>query len=151
MERDWVPTLASDTSQPPLHTLNATMRRIDLISKYTHPRRAYCQSMRADLGVRILAPVFVSYVKIRTTAVMLAAVIAGLNLGTVSVEVMTAKMAWTNCAVLEKKREEVNVPTSPPSLEGSDGEHTTTRATPQKRGLGLYFSSDACLGGFDRR
>jgi len=34
MERDWVPTLADETSRPPLHTLNAIMRRIDLISKY---------------------------------------------------------------------------------------------------------------------
>jgi len=33
MERDWIPTLASEASDPPLHTLNAIMRRIDLISK----------------------------------------------------------------------------------------------------------------------
>ena len=33
MERDWVPTLASESSEPPLHSLNAIMRRIDLISK----------------------------------------------------------------------------------------------------------------------
>lgn len=35
MERDWVPTIASEVSKPPLHQLNAIMRRIDLIQDHS--------------------------------------------------------------------------------------------------------------------
>jgi len=132
MERDWVPTIASETAtttsagagtttdSPPLYKLNAVMRRIDLISK-------------------ILAPVFVSVIAIRTAkaddahstsdggggglvgfgmmvmtgggiqsggaGVYLAAVTALMNLGTVGIELVTARSAWDRCHVLKLGRE----------------------------------------------
>ncbi|KAK3692073.1 Ferroporti-1 [Podospora appendiculata] len=135
MERDWVPTIASEVSDPPLHQLNAIMRRIDLVSK-------------------ILAPVFVSVVYIRDP-LYLAAVAALMNLATVGVELATARSAWTRCTVLRLARE----PKAPPEPEDDttitlDSDETTPLATPatdelainnNKKGLRLYFSSDVCL------
>lgn len=131
MERDWVPTIASEVSKPPLHQLNATMRRIDLVSK-------------------ILAPVFVSTIAIKASSVVLVAVTAGVNLATVAVELSTARTAWNKCNALKLSREPKNVvPELRRSSDDLDAAGTTVdseRVHPEKRGLALYFSNPVCLG-----
>jgi solute carrier family 40 (iron-regulated transporter), member 1 len=125
MERDWVPTLASETTRPKLHVLNATMRRIDLISK-------------------IVAPVFVSVIALRCSSAVLAGVIAALNAVTVAVEVVTARMAWDRCQVLKMERGD--------SKAGGDGDVrdgvVVLESNPHEQGLKLFFGSDVCLGEF---
>ncbi|KAK3375422.1 hypothetical protein B0H63DRAFT_278860 [Podospora didyma] len=140
MERDWVPTIACETtstqaavssgsltmtatrsassrggaaegSVPALHALNATMRRIDLISK-------------------ILAPVFVSALAIRRGEQYLAGVTAAMNLATVGIELVTAKSAWESCNVLKMERR---------------GRGKGPEEDEEREGLMLYFSSDVCL------
>ena len=128
MERDWVPTIASQMSSPPLHQLNATMRRIDLVSK-------------------ILAPVFVSTIAIKTSSIVLVTVTAGVNLATVGVELATARTAWNKCNALKLAREPKSAATT---LRGVDGHAGSTIAIPdgthqEKRGLALYFSNPVCL------
>jgi solute carrier family 40 (iron-regulated transporter), member 1 len=136
MERDWVPTIASEVSDPPLHRLNATMRRIDLFSK-------------------ILAPVFVSVVAIRTGPAVLALVTAVFNLVTVAVELLAAKSAWDTCYVLKVARE-AKSPSGRPLLtqeqrnqeDAGDETDYDVRERPASKmsGLRLYFSNDAWLG-----
>ncbi|KAK3944312.1 Ferroporti-1 [Diplogelasinospora grovesii] len=148
MERDWVPTIASEVSSPPLHQLNAIMRRIDLISK-------------------ILAPVFVSVLAIRLqNPGYLALITAVMNLGTVWVELISARSAWDKCNVLKLAREakttleeEQYLPlrnSMDDERELVDHDHplpttTTTMVPPdrpggeKKSGLWLYLSSDVCL------
>ncbi|KAH8910086.1 hypothetical protein BR93DRAFT_925121 [Coniochaeta sp. PMI_546] len=129
MERDWVPTIASEVSKPPLHQLNAIMRRIDLVSK-------------------ILAPVFVSTIAIKTSSVVLVIVTAGINLATVGIELATAKTAWNKCNALKLAREPKDVVTVlRSSLDDEDA--ASIIAVPEetqqeKRGLALYFSNDVC-------
>ena len=79
---------------------------------------------------------------------MLAAVTAGLNLGTVGVELMTARVAWNKCNILENERAETKVTASASISEVSeepDGDEVVPPAQ-EKSSLTLYFSSDACLG-----
>ncbi|KAK0723121.1 Ferroporti-1 [Lasiosphaeria miniovina] len=138
MERDWVPTMASAVSggggggggssgnPPPLHTLNATMRRIDLVSK-------------------ILAPVFVSAIAIGAGtdkgALYLAGVTAAMNLGTVGVELVTARGAWDRCVALRQARE-AKVALVPG--EGGDGDARELLLT-------LGASEDSALAADDGR
>lgn len=131
VERDWVPTIASEVSKPPLHQLNATMRRIDLVSK-------------------ILAPVVVSAIGIKTSSVVLVVVTAGINLATVGVELATARTAWNKCNALKLSREPKDVETVlRSSLDDADATGTTVhveQARQEKGGLALYFSNSVCLG-----
>ncbi len=132
MERDWVPTIASEVSRPPLHQLNATMRRIDLISK-------------------ILAPVFVSVVAIRTSPAVLALVTACINAATVAVELVTARTAWDKCHALKLAREskdglDQDGDATPPNEVLDVGAVEIVEPRAEKTGFALYFSSDACLG-----
>lgn len=131
MERDWVPTIASEVSQPPLHQLNAIMRRIDLVSK-------------------ILAPVVVSTIAIKTSSIVLVIVTAGINLATVGIELATARTAWNKCNALKLAREPKDVATVlRSSLDGADAASiisTPEEAQHEKQGLALYFSNDVCLG-----
>lgn len=133
MERDWVPTIASEVSQPPLHQLNAIMRRIDLVSK-------------------ILAPVVVSTIAIKTSSIVLVMVTAGVNLATVGIELATARTAWNKCNALKLAREPKDVATVlRSSLDGADAASiisTPEQTQHEKRGLALYFSNDVCLGMF---
>ena len=124
MERDWVPTIASEYSKPPLHELNAIMRRIDLISK-------------------ILAPVFASVIAIRTSSAMLAAITAAMNVATVGIELITARTAWKHCSVLERGRD--SKPETPSIAEDQEGRETAP-VVERKSSLALYFSNDAWLG-----
>lgn len=130
MERDWVPTIASEVSQPPLHQLNAIMRRIDLVSK-------------------ILAPVVVSTIAIKTSSIVLVIVTAGINLATVGIELATARTAWNKCNALKLAREPKDVATVlRSSLDGADAASiisTPEEAQHEKQGLALYFSNDVCL------
>lgn len=124
MERDWIPTIASEYSKPPLHELNAIMRRIDLISK-------------------ILAPVFASVIAIRTSSAVLAAVTAAMNVTTVGIELITARTAWKHCSVLERDRD--SKPETPSTAEDQEGRETAP-VVERKSSLALYFSNDAWLG-----
>ncbi|OIW33868.1 hypothetical protein CONLIGDRAFT_565360, partial [Coniochaeta ligniaria NRRL 30616] len=130
MERDWVPTIASEVSKPPLHQLNAIMRRIDLVSK-------------------ILAPVFVSTIAIKTSSVVLVIVTAGINLGTVGIELATARTAWNKCNALKLAREPKDVATVlRSSIDDEDAASVIVvreEIEQDKKGLALYFSSDVCL------
>ncbi|KAJ9134450.1 hypothetical protein NKR23_g10099 [Pleurostoma richardsiae] len=124
MERDWVPTIASESSEPRLHQLNAVMRRIDLISK-------------------ILAPVCVSVIAVRTSPTVLAAATAGMNVATVAIELASAKAAWRKCAVLGRERDskpEATLPGLGDQLEAGE-----SGPDPEKSSLALYFSNDVCL------
>ncbi|KAK6709837.1 hypothetical protein SNK05_004313 [Fusarium graminearum] len=85
MERDWIPTIASECSEPPLHHMNAVMRRIDLTSK-------------------MLAPIFISGVAAQKGSAVLAAITAGLNMMTVGIELISARSAWNHSAVLQQER-----------------------------------------------
>lgn len=131
MERDWVPTIASEVSKPPLHQLNAIMRRIDLVSK-------------------ILAPVFMSTIAIKTSWVVLIMVTAGVNLATVGVELATARTAWNKCNALKLAREPKAVANMlRSSLDNADVASITVipeEVQQEKRGLALYFSNSVCLG-----
>jgi iron-regulated transporter 1 len=131
MERNWVPTIASEVSKPPLHQLNAIMRRIDLVSK-------------------ILAPVFVSTIAIKTSSVVLVIVTAGVNLATVGIELATARTAWNKCNALKLAREPKNVVTVlRSSIDDEDAPSVIVvpeEIQQEKRGLALYFSNDVCLG-----
>ena len=124
MERDWIPTIASEYSKPPLHELNAIMRRIDLISK-------------------ILAPVFASVIAIRTSSAVLAAVTAASNISTVGIELVTANTAWQHCSVLERARDSKPETDSPSEDEESEDPAPVVE---RKSSLALYFSNDAWLG-----
>lgn len=124
MERDWIPTIASEYSNPPLHELNAIMRRIDLISK-------------------ILAPILASIIAIRTSSAVLAAVTAAMNIATVGIELVTARTAWQHCSVLERDRDSKPETDSP--NEDQDSEETAP-VVERKSSLALYFSNDAWLG-----
>jgi solute carrier family 40 (iron-regulated transporter), member 1 len=120
MERDWVPTIATDVTRPPLHILNATMNRIDLASK-------------------ILAPVIVSVIAIRASSAILAGAIALLNLSTVTVEYYTARRAWDRCQCLKMERADMKA-----SING-DEEILVVEPPAESRGLQLYFGTDICL------
>jgi hypothetical protein len=149
MERDWLPTMASDLSRPPLHLLNAMMRRIDLVSK-------------------ILAPVAVSVVAVRASPAVLALVTAVLNLATVAAEVATARSAWHMCRALRSSRD-VKTEPSPQLVDTEDADRLPTddrdgesdhedaplletRRRPEqkpereKTALSFYFTSSVCLG-----
>ncbi|KAH8895155.1 hypothetical protein GQ53DRAFT_762499 [Thozetella sp. PMI_491] len=129
MERDWVPTIASEVSHPPLHQLNAIMRRIDLISK-------------------ILAPVFVSVIEVGTSPATLALITALLNAATVGVELMTAKSAWDKCHALKLAREPKDNLENDAALSGEvpeDGVVEIVEPEAERKGFALYFSSEACL------
>jgi iron-regulated transporter 1 len=127
MERDWVPTIASESSKPRLSVLNATMRRIDLISK-------------------VLAPVCVSLVAMRTSPAAMAAVIAGQNLATTSVECITAWLAWNQCDALRKDRLSGELKVDVPQY--GDTERVLEDLSSQRKGLMIYFGSDVSLGKF---
>ncbi|EXM15582.1 Ferroportin-1 [Fusarium oxysporum f. sp. vasinfectum] len=122
MERDWVPTIASECSEPPLHHLNAVMRRIDLTSK-------------------MLAPIFVSLVAAQKGSAVLAAITAELNMVTVGIELISARSAWNHCAVLQRER--ASQPDAAGSEQGSD--QGMSEPEVQKNSLALYFTSDVCL------
>ncbi|KAK3333419.1 Ferroporti-1 [Cercophora scortea] len=130
MERDWVPTIASEVSDPPLHQLNAVMRRIDLVSK-------------------ILAPVFVSVIYIRDP-LYLAAITAVTNLATVGIELATARSAWDRCNVLKLAREPKATPESDDNITPDNNEATpptdnVNTTNTNLKGLHLYFKSDVYL------
>jgi iron-regulated transporter 1 len=127
MERDWVPTIASEVTRPPLHQLNAIMRRIDLISK-------------------ILAPVVMSVIAIKTSSAVLALITAGINVGTVGVELIAAKTAWNKCNILKLAREPKD---DQPILAATGEQGILSRNLPdpeRKTGLRLYFSNDVWMG-----
>lgn len=78
-----------------------------------------------------------------------------MNLGTVGVELMTARMAWNKCDVLEHERTETKVlaaapPPPPPILDEDGTERAVSLPSTERKGFGLYFSSDACLGQYHR-
>jgi iron-regulated transporter 1 len=86
MERDWVPTLATATSTPSLPTLNAGMRRIDLICK-------------------LVAPVFISAVALALQSIKLTTImIAATNAASVPVEWVAAYSVWKTNARLRAHR-----------------------------------------------
>lgn len=83
MERDWVPTLVSETSTPPLVHVNAGMRRIDLACK-------------------LVAPVAVSLVALAAASVRAtAAVLAVTNALSVAVEYRAAARVYAACPLLQ--------------------------------------------------
>ncbi|EXM14473.1 Ferroportin-1 [Fusarium oxysporum f. sp. vasinfectum] len=123
MERDWVPTIASECSEPPLHHLNAVMRRIDLTSK-------------------MLAPIFISGVAAQESSAVLAAITVGLNMMTVGIELISARSAWNHCAVLQRER--ASQPDAAGCEQGGDQEGMGEPEV-QKNSLALYFTSDVCL------
>jgi len=128
MERDWVPTLATATSTPSLPTLNAGMRRIDLICK-------------------LVAPVFISAVALALQSIKLTAImIAAINAASVPVEWVAAYRVWKTNARLRAHR--------PPPVESADNTPGSNDGTPgglrEKihrwgRGLIFFFSSDVWI------
>lgn len=86
MERDWVPLLASPTSKPALHTLNAGIKRIDLVSKLVAPL--------AISGIALAVH------SLKATALLIAA----MQLLTVVPEMLTASKVFRSCSPLQLPR-----------------------------------------------
>ncbi|TFY75251.1 hypothetical protein EWM64_g8761 [Hericium alpestre] len=124
MERDWVPTLASTTSTPSLHVLNAAMRRIDLVCK-------------------LVAPLFVSALTLALRSIKLTAVIiAGMNAASVAVEWVAAHRVW-------KANARLRTPKLAPAL-GEGTASSNDGALREKfrhwgSGMAFFFSSDVCI------
>ena len=95
MERDWVPLLASPTSTPALHVLNADIKRIDLISKLVAPLA--------------ISGLVVGLNSLRITAIL----IALMQLATVVPEVFMARSVWRSSSALQSpksaSKEEVEI------------------------------------------
>jgi len=72
-------------------------------------------------------------------------VTAALNLATVGVELHTARMAYTKCDVLGHERLD-DPALDVDSSRSSDSSVQSPPPTADKKGLALYFSSDAGLG-----
>lgn len=144
MERDWVPILATPTSRPPLHVLNATMKRIDLISK-------------------LVAPLFVSVAAIWVQSLrMTTLVIAAIQALSVIPEMVTARRVWLSSPRLQESREHLYSATvtesedlpipemalrrnSSESIENAqDRPSFKERMKIWNHGLHLYFSSPVC-------
>ncbi|KAG0131314.1 hypothetical protein HOY82DRAFT_608276 [Tuber indicum] len=86
MERDWVPTLVTPTSDPPLYVLNASMRHIDLISK-------------------LVAPIFVSLAATFWKSQRVTAFgVAGMNAVFMVPEWSAARKVWLSCSRLRENR-----------------------------------------------
>lgn len=83
VERDWLPRLASPTSKPALHTLNAGIERIDLISKLVAPLAVSA----VELGVHSL----------RVTTLL----IAVMQIVTIAPELWLAREVWRSSAALQ--------------------------------------------------
>ena len=145
MERDWVqasflsspgqgysvtlsqvPTLATPTSKPQLHVLNAAMKRVDLTSK-------------------LVAPIFISLAAMTVKSlVALALVVAAMNVILLLPEWLCAKWVWNACAKLQEPRQ----PLSPPTfVEEEEGENSgLLPLNPKERwasSFKIYFNNNA--------
>ncbi len=122
-----VPTLATPTSKPELHILNASLRRIDLISK-------------------ILAPIWISTVALQVRqGKWTATVVACFNALTTFLELFTANEVWRQCPRLRESR--TNAPLAFPLALHDEVGHPRERMRTWK-GLKLYFSTDMYIRTF---
>lgn len=86
MERDWVPCLATSTTKPALHVLNAGIKRIDLICHLVAPLAISAVALKAG--------------NLRWSALL----IAGTQVLTVGPEMVTAHRVWTSSSSLQRPR-----------------------------------------------
>ena len=138
MERDWVPLLATSTSRPALHVLNAALKRIDLISK-------------------LVAPLAISAVALALHSLRQAAlIIAAMQIVSLVPELITASQVWGSCKRLQEPRqsqdtiivvdsEETPIPTTPLfAHQGPNHTSVGNRLSGWTHSLRSYFRSVVC-------
>ena len=139
MERDWVPLLATPTTRPALHVLNASLKRIDLISK-------------------LVAPLAISAVALGLHSLKLTAlIIAAMQVLSLAPEVLAANRVWRSCKRLHEPRrlgdviitadgEDLPIPGTPVVARPEDDQATFARGgSGWTRSLHFYFNSVVCI------
>jgi len=116
--------VVTPTSKPSLHALNASMRRIDLISKFA-------------------APIFISLVSMRVKSVIaLAAIVGAQNAISTTPEWYSATRVWLSCPKLRDGREAAH------GYKGSQNTPSSGAAPQVGWGVKLYFGSDVWIRTF---
>ena len=137
LERDWVPTIASQQAQSlyNLTVLNATMRRIDLVCKLVSP---------------IVISLLITVTKSVKTGVI---VLASMSLLSWGIEIWCARHVWQGNLMLQRPKvnEAQNVSEQTPSSGSSTGfisiapHNVSTVVNAQWKQMKFYFSTEVWI------